>query len=129
MPHLLGLPMPEQMNRVPYLRADPALIERWRSELKAISGFKVGINWQGNRQHLRDWQRSLPLSRFLPLANIQGVQLISLQKDADPHLVLHVGSRLDEQKGAFTDTPAVLQCLDLVITSDTAQAHLAGALG
>lgn len=138
LPYVLGLTEPEQMNRVPYLHADPSLIEHWRRELQSLPGFKVGINWQGNRQHPKDWQRSLPLSHFLPLAEIPGMRLISLQKNAgieqlqslsDPSLVVDLGSRLDEQSGPFMDTAAVLKCLDLVITSDTALAHLAGALG
>ena len=122
---------------VPYLFADPGRIERWQHRLSGISGFKIGIAWQGNPAHPLDWVRSFPLACFEPLAEIPGVCLISLQKgsgsdqlaaEADRFAVTNLGPDLDES-GAFVDTAAVMKNLDLVITSDTAIAHLAGALG
>jgi hypothetical protein len=106
--------------------------------LGSIPGFKVGINWQGNPDHKKDRHRSYPLACFRRLARIPGVRLISLQKgpgteqlsqvggDLD---VMDLGSRLDEAAGPFMDTAAIMNSLDLVITSDTATAHLAGAMG
>lgn len=138
LPHLLGVHDPATVGQAPYLFADASLVEQWRQELSGISGRKIGINWQGNPQHAKDAQRSLPLAQFLPLADIPGVRLIGLQKNVgseqlkqlkDPNAVLDLGSRLDNEHGAFMDTAAVLASLDLVITSDTALAHLAGALG
>jgi hypothetical protein len=85
-----------------------------------------------------DRDRSIPVSRFEPLARCSGVRLLSLQKHdgveqlhevADRFPVIDLGSRLDEASGAFMDTAAVMMNLDLVVTSDTAIAHLAGALG
>jgi tetratricopeptide (TPR) repeat protein len=134
----LGVDILSHAASVPYLSADPGLVERWRHELAQIEGFKVGINWQGNPDHPKDKQRSIPLAEFLPLAAIEGVRLLSLQKGhgieqlaglSDPDLIVDLGSRLDVASGAFMDTAAVLLSLDLVITSDTALAHLAGALG
>jgi hypothetical protein len=122
----------------PYLYADPALVAHWRRELAPIAGHRIGINWQGNPQYKGDRNRSIPLVRFAPLANLPGVKLISLQKGlgteqladfADRYGVTDLGSQLDERAGAFMDTAAVLMNLDLFITSDTATAHLAGALG
>ena len=81
--------------------------------------------------------RSIPLKCFAPLAEVQGVRLLSLQKGPGSEqlaevdnrfMVIDLTSRLD-QEGAFLDTAAVMHSLDLVITSDTATAHLAGALG
>src|SRR5262249_17002328 len=81
---------------------------------------------------------SIPLNLFATLANVKGVQLISLQKGVGPEelptiagqfSVLDLGSRLDEVSGAFMDTAAIMMNLDLVISSDTSIAHLAGALG
>ena len=72
------------------------------------------------------------------LADIPGIRLVSLQKGfgieqlrefPERDKILELGSRLDETTGAFMDTAAVLYSLDLVITSDTSLAHLAGALG
>jgi tetratricopeptide (TPR) repeat protein len=123
---------------VPYVFADPDLERRWRDELRALPGFKVGITWQGNPQHKKDRQRSLPLDQFAPLARVPGVTLVSLQKGpgteqfreaADRLAVTDLGNRLDEAAGPFMDTAAAMRNLDLVITSDTAVAHLAGALG
>lgn len=123
---------------VPYLFADPGLVARWRQELDALPGFKVGICWQGSRFHKADAQRSVPLAQFVPLARVTGARLISLQKgdgvdqlaawDASEPL-LDLGNRLVDPNGPFTDTAAVLRCLDLVVTVDTALAHLAGAMG
>jgi tetratricopeptide (TPR) repeat protein len=126
---------------VPYLFAEPARAEDWRQKL-AGPGFKVGIAWQGERR----WQgvdkpedigRSFPLLLFQPVADIPSVRLISLQKnDGTEQLAdLPVGMKvemldaLDDGADAFLDTAAVMQNLDLIITSDTAIAHLAGALG
>ena len=99
---------------------------------------RIGLCWQGNRGHKGDRLRSIPLSAFEPLAKIEGVQLVSLQKgdgaeqmepDRD-RVPLHVWSDpFDTSTEALLDTAAVMKCLDLVVTCDTAIAHLAGALG
>jgi hypothetical protein len=123
---------------VPYLRADGARVEQWQSELVRYDGFKVGIAWQGNPGYAGDAQRSVPLVEFVPLAACERVRLFSLQKRhgceqlpplADRLGIVDLGKSLDEQTGAFVDTAAAMMSLDLVITSDTAIAHLAGALG
>jgi tetratricopeptide (TPR) repeat protein len=122
---------------VPYLSADAALVERWRSQLPT-RGSKIGIVWQGNPKYKDDQSRSFPLAQLAPLAQIENVQLISLQKgygteqlaavrDAFP--VVELPPDFDEMGGAFLDTAAVMMNLDLVISPDTAIAHLAGALG
>ena len=119
---------------VPYLFADPVLVEHWRGELGPIAGSKIGIAWRGNPEHRNDRARSLSLSCFESLAGLPGIHLFSLQKGAgaeelqevrDHFPVTDLGSRL----GDFMDTAAVLRNLDLVIACDTAVAHLAGALG
>jgi hypothetical protein len=121
---------------VPYLWADAELTDKWRAELAGTSGLKIGIAWQGSREFPMDRWRSIPLAQFAPLANMPGVRLISLQKGFGSKQVatvdfpvLDLSGRLDEVAGAFVDTAAVIRGLDLVVTSDTAIAHLAGALG
>ncbi|HJT77893.1 MAG TPA: tetratricopeptide repeat protein, partial [Gemmataceae bacterium] len=139
---LLGLPtifattLATVPAAVPYVRPDPKLVEQWRPEIEALPGFKVGIAWQGSTQYRGDRWRSMPLARFAPVAAVPGVTLVSLQKGFGseqlrdvPFPVLDLAARLDEKAGPFMDTAAVMQCLDLVITSDTAIVHLAGALG
>jgi hypothetical protein len=75
---------------------------------------------------------------FAPLAEVPGVRLVSLQKGPGTEQLAGVagrwpltdlGARLDEAAGPFMDTAAVMQSLDLVVTVDSALAHLAGALG
>ncbi len=121
---------------VPYLSADPGLVEKWRQELSQVAGFKIGIVWQGSRDFLLDRWRSFPLAHFAPLARLPGVRLISLQKGFGSEQiakvdfpVLDLSSRLDEATGPFMDTAAVIQNLDLVVAPDSGVVHLAGALG
>jgi hypothetical protein len=123
---------------VPYIFPDPELVERWKPELAGTPGLKVGINWQGNPKYAGDRHRSIPLATYEPLSRVPGVRLFSLQKNAGldqldalngTFPVTDLGRRLDETTGPFLDTAAVLVNLDLFITSDTAVAHLAGALG
>jgi tetratricopeptide (TPR) repeat protein len=137
-PGLVGTSLDQVPNQVPYLHPDPKLVEKWRDELSGYHEFKVGINWQGNPKYAGDFHRSIPLKCFEPLARVPGVRLFSLQKNdgidqlaqiAGKFEVTELGSRLDVDSGPFRDTAAVLKCLDLFVTSDTAVAHLAGALG
>ena len=108
----------------------------WRRELSGIDGFKIGIVWQGSREYRFDRLRSIPLALFAPLAGLPGVRLVSLQKGFGSEQVATVdfpvvdlSGRLDEVAGPFMDTAAVIRSLDLVVTPNTAVAHLAGALG
>jgi hypothetical protein len=98
----------------------------------------VGIAWQGSLTFAGDRLRSAPLRHFAPLAAGEGVRLFSLQKGpareqirevARRLAVTDLGATLDEGTGAFVDTAAVMKNLDLVVTTDTSIAHLAGALG
>jgi Flp pilus assembly protein TadD len=138
LPRLLGTSLATVPANVPYLFAAAELRERWRQELAASPGFKVGISWHGSPEYRGGRQRAIPLVHFVPLARVEGVRLFGLQKGAgreelpalaDRLALTDLGPRLDETTGAFMDTAAVLINLDLVITSDTAIAHLAGALG
>jgi hypothetical protein len=119
---------------VPYLFADQDLVEQRRQELRGITGFKIGIAWQGNPKNPNDRNRSISLRCFEPLARCSGVRLLSLQKEAGVDQLQDVAERfpvteLGSRLGDFMDTAAVMRNLDLVITCDTAIAHLAGALG
>ncbi|HEX4142545.1 MAG TPA: tetratricopeptide repeat protein [Pirellulales bacterium] len=135
-PGALGTTATTIPAEIPYLRADPVLGEQWRRELAGIEGLKIGIAWQGARDYLLDRWRSIPLAQFAPLARMPGVRLISLQKGfgseqiaAVDFPVVDFSDRLDEAAGPYMDTAALISGLDLVITSDTSIAHLAGALG
>ena len=121
---------------LPYLFAKPERIAHWAAILGGSSGERrVGLVWKGNPRFENDADRSLPsLATLLPLWDVPGVRFFSLQKgtgqeeaactpQAQP--LTDLGSGL----GDFADTAAVVMNLDLVITVDTAVAHLAGALG
>jgi hypothetical protein len=122
---------------VPYLFAKPELIAVWREKLGSSSRkVRVGINWRGGEGTVELRKRDIPLEFFRDLATLPDIQLISLQKGAeqelaaarDRMLVMELEG-LDTSNGPFMDTAAVMMNLDLVITSDTSIAHLAGGLG
>jgi hypothetical protein len=121
---------------VPYLRPDPVRLARWRAKL-GQEGLRIGICWQGGTTRI-DLGRSFALTEFLPLSRLPGVRLISLHRGAGEEqlrdlpegMVVEVPEEpFDPPGAAFLDTAAVMAACDLVITSDTAVAHLAGALG
>jgi hypothetical protein len=115
------------------------LLAYWQRRLpKPHAAIRVGIAWQGNPDHQADAFRSVPLAYFEPLAAIPGVELVSLQSGFGVAQIARwqgqrslrvIDEPLDQSSGAFMDTAAIMQTLDLVITTDTAIAHLAGALG
>jgi tetratricopeptide (TPR) repeat protein len=140
--HLMSLPMifsTEVGNvpaSVPYLRADACRVETWRRKIGS-SGLKIGICWQGSVNKV-DAGRSFPVSLFKEISLIPEVRLISLHKgEGEKQLmalpsgmsVETLGKEFDCGDQAFLDTAAVMMNMDVIITSDTAIAHLAGALG
>lgn len=121
----------------PYLNADDALASRWAGVLDPDL-FKVGIAWQGRADRKIDRGRSIPLRAFAALADLPGVQLISLQRGdgleqlqeaAGDLRVVDPGPGFDAGDDAFIDAAALMHGLDLVVCSDSAIAHLAGAMG
>jgi Flp pilus assembly protein TadD len=117
-------------SKVPYLRADPVRAESWKSRLADhLHQRAIGISWAGNPRHRNDRNRSIPPAQLGPLAAAH-IAWVSLQKEAPsndrPNLpLLDWTSELND----FADTASLIHNLDLVITVDTAVAHLAGALG
>jgi len=137
-PGILGSTLETLPADVPYLKAKPELIDQWRTRLSEWPGFHVGINWQGNSQFTFDKFRSVPLAEFAPLVQLPGARLISVQRGEGLDQLAELGTELsivdlgpdvDTVAGAFMDTAAILKNLDLLITTDTAIAHLAGGLG
>ena len=137
---------------VPYLHAAAAKVTRWRGRVEHANSLslgqvtpehailKVGLVWAGGLRpgqpnaHWVDRGRSLRLSQFAPLGKVPGVTFISLQKGAPAKqaqtppegMCLHDWT---DELHDFADTAALIECLDLVISVDTAVAHLAGAMG
>lgn len=138
LPSICGTTLATVPAEIPYVNVDPERVAAWRTRLPGESTFRIGIVWQGNPRHGWDRHRSAPLASLEPLARLEGVSLVSLQKGSGREpiealekrfTVLDLGDELDASDGAFVDTAAVMQSLDLVVTVDTAAAHLAGALG
>jgi tetratricopeptide (TPR) repeat protein len=124
--------------RIPYLRAAPAAVDGWRYRIgQEISGLKVGLVWAGQsrkdtRAFYTDKRRSIDIAELLPLAGVPGVRWFSLQKDVPPSpesAGAFAMTDLMEHAADFADTAALIANLDLVVTVDSAVAHLAGALG
>jgi tetratricopeptide (TPR) repeat protein len=118
---------------VPYLAPHSSLAAQWKKRIDA-RGFKVGLVWAGRPQHDNDRNRSMTLEDLAPLGKIRGVTLYSLQKGpaeealAKPPKGMTV-TPLGGLFADFADTAAAIANLDLVISVDTAVAHLAGAMG
>ncbi|MCZ6526944.1 MAG: tetratricopeptide repeat protein [Gammaproteobacteria bacterium] len=144
--HIPLLSLPSVLNTdhssipefTPYLHAEDEKSQDWEQCLSGFEGIKVGIAWQGNSKNMMDHKRSFSLETFRPLLELQEIQYISLQKGEgedqleqfeDHNNLVSFGEKLDAGPDAFIDTAAIIANLDLVITCDSAMAHLAGALG
>ncbi len=137
LPAALGSRFEPAASQTPYLTAEAPLVAKWRRRI-GDHGFKIGVCWQGNPFSQNDVGRFIPLRGFGALAAIPGARLISLQKshgleqlDELPRelSIETLGETFDKGPDAFVDTAAAMSCLDLIVTADTAVAHLAGALG
>lgn len=137
---ILSLPLAfkttlKSIPRIPnYLNLDinHQMIQQWDARLGFSKKHRIGLVWSGNISHHNDHNRSIPLKNILNYLPEQ-LDYVSLQKEirssdqsilaSNPHIFNFSNDLKD-----FTDTAALIQCLDLVITVDTSVAHLAGAL-
>jgi tetratricopeptide (TPR) repeat protein len=141
LPMLFGTRLHSIPADVPYLSAQATRRANWQPKLRALPGIKVGITWQGNLETELQGGfrgRSFPLAALAPLASVPGITLISLQKGAGArqradvefgHQVLELADPWYMGPEEMLDTAALIRELDLIVTSDTVTAHLAGALG
>ena len=126
---------PKQVN---YLKSNPVKVADWRDRLAHLGRFKVGLCWAANpalQDHVagrRSRKKSLTLKGLGPLAKVDGVDFVSLQtweaaRQADdaPMPIMDCSAGLKD----FSDTAALVDNLDLVITCDTSVAHMAGGMG
>lgn len=133
LPLALGVEREEAIPRAPYLRPGAEARRRWGERVGPKSGLTVGLVWSGYAGFRNDRNRSVPLAMLLPLLE-SGARVISLQKEvregdratlrAHPEI-----ERLGEEVEDFEDTAGLLEQLDVVISVDTAVAHLAGGMG
>ena len=129
---VLGTTLDTIPREASYLRADPHRVAAWRGRVGQLDGLRVGLVWAGNQTMSGDRRRSIPLERFSELADLRGVSFVSLQKGSaasqSPPLGLPLHDWTDDLHD-FSETAALIEALDLVISVDTGVAHLAGALG
>src|SRR5579875_2479224 len=134
LPHAVGttlatIPPPFDVTAGAATRRDA-----WQARLADLAPPRIGLVWAGSRSHKNDRRRSLPLAGLAPLLALQGLRFVSLQKalragDAELLRRLPAVTHLGDRLGDFADAAAAVAALDLVITVDTAIAHLAGSLG
>lgn len=115
------------------IHADPLKVAEWRATM-GDGAFKVGLCWQGGRRNKPDMvaidsRRSISFNDMSPLLAVEGVEFYSLQKDDEQHKDHPAVLDLMDQSSDFFDTAALIENLDLVVTVDTAVAHLAASLG
>ena len=124
-------------QRSGYLVPDPAKVDRWRSRLAGMGpGRRIGLSWQGGTVRTRRLLRSMALATLLPVLRVPGTQFVSLQYTPseeeiaalrDSHgVVVH---SFPEANADFDELAALVSCLDLVVSVQTAVVHLCGALG
>lgn len=139
LPFALGIATDAELNAESWIAADSEREHHWRhwlDESVPAKNMRIGIAWRGNPDYRKDATRSLALDHFTALARIPGVSLVSLQKGPGEDEIAALAQTVPtivppdlDRDGAFLDTAALLPSLDLVIASDSALAHLAGALG
>lgn len=135
---LLSLPLAFQTDLAnipvasPYLHSSPSHVQHWSTRLGPYKRPRVGLAWSGNPIHQNDHNRSLPLAELLKYLP-QGLDYISLQKDvraidiealAQARDLRHFGSEIED----FSDTAALCDLVDVIVSVDTSVAHLAGAM-
>jgi len=141
LPRVFGTTLWDVPHEVPYMKAPWGRVEQWRQRLANDgAGKKIGLVWAGSAKHTNDAMRSMHLSDLAPLASAangssaSGAKFYALQKGdredeaSTPPENFPITNLAPEIKD-LTDLAALLQVLDLLITVDTAPAHLAGALG
>ena len=139
LPFALGVATETELTARPWIASECERERRWQlwlDEAVPAENLRVGIAWRGNPSYRKDAARSLALDHFGALARVPGLSLVSLQKGPGEHELRPLAATVPvivppdlDRDGAFLDTAALLQSLDLIVASDSALAHLAGALG
>ena len=134
LPGIFGTTLETIPANAPYITADPKLETLWRMQIGQNEDFRIGIVWAGNPKNKWGRKRSSSLADFAPLTDIPGLTFYSLQKGTASAEAFNPPEKmklinLESELNDFTDTTAVIANLDLVISVDTAVAHLAGSIG
>lgn len=139
---LLSLPMHINEGRPyapssAYIKTDDRLMRQWKNELSVFKGLNIGLAWKGSDEYSGDHKRSFDPSVMSPLKSLVDINWFCLQmgctqeklRQLQSPVMMHCYPEMDKQEGGFMDTAALISNLDIVVTSDTSLAHLAGALG
>ena len=141
--HLLSLPgiffkeKKEIQKNIPYVQIDKANNNKWKKKLSKFEKPIVALNWQGDPNFLFDDTRSIKLSFFEKLIQIKKYNFISIQKNFGSEQIKinkysnrieDFTQEIDQNNKTFEDTISILNNIDMLITSDTAVAHLAGTM-
>ena len=134
LPRAFGTKLEDVPAAVPYLRPDPQRVAAWGARLAQGPGLRVGLVWAGNPRFPGDALRSPRLSGLRPVLDVPGLRFFGLQKgpgreDLERVPMPATFTDLGPDIADFADTAAIMANLDLVISSCTGPAHLAGALG
>ncbi|MDB5902928.1 MAG: glycosyl transferase family 9 [Betaproteobacteria bacterium] len=119
-------------RRTPYLNVPEPLVRTWAETLSALPSPRIGLVWAGGKQSEADADRSIALASFAPLLARRRMSFVALQKGPGASQLVRGRHRIAHWMDAcedLLDTAALICGLDLVISVDTAVAHLAGALG
>ena len=133
LPFVFGTSLETIPCEVPYLRSDPAKAAAWESRLGSRERLRIGLAWSGSASHENDRHRSILLDQLSSLAALP-FEFHSLQNEYRAGDLAALGApafvrRHDDQLHDFSDTAALVEAMDLVVSVDTSVAHLAGALG
>ncbi|MBS0559540.1 MAG: tetratricopeptide repeat protein [Proteobacteria bacterium] len=134
LPLMFGTTVDTIPAKHPYLAADPQRVAAWRDRLGPRWLPRIGLAWSGRPTHPNDLRRSVALHRLAPLSSARPAQFVCLQKPLPPSdeaaLAAFPGMiDLSDALADFGETAALIENLDLVVSVDSAVAHLAGALG
>lgn len=132
LPRLLDTSLETIPSYKSYLQAPSELIKTWADRIGPRTVFRLGIVWAGNQKHMHDHSRSFEATLIKPLVEMTGISVFSLQVGRTGEALDVFGSKVTDLAPFltdFADTAAVLSNLDLIVTVDTAVAHLAGAIG
>ncbi|MCP5008162.1 MAG: glycosyltransferase family 9 protein [Planctomycetes bacterium] len=134
LPGIFGTDIETVPSDIPYISPDQDTLTKWHSKFVHDNNFKIGLVWAGNPCNRKDRVRSCSLENFATLADVPGVSFYTLQKGTasgqaiTPPRNMILNNQADELYD-FAETGAAIVNLDLIITVDTAVAHLAGAIG
>jgi hypothetical protein len=121
----------KDLSSAPYLSPNPDFVNKWKNKIKNNGKLKVGLRWQGNPLYEQDLYRAVPFELFRKFFALPEFEFYSLQRDSGVEELLASDPVVDlsQELTSWEDTAAAISLLDVVVTSCTSIAHLAGAMG